>query len=51
MVIAHGGREMPVWGERLHVIDAEGMAGKKVVHHRVAAIVAYLLSIQAMGQP
>jgi mono/diheme cytochrome c family protein len=51
MVIAHGGREMPVWGERLHAIEAEEMAGEKVVHHRVAAIVAYLLSIRAKVQP
>jgi mono/diheme cytochrome c family protein len=49
-VTAHGEREMPVWGERFDDIKADGVAREKVVHERLAAIVAYLILIQAGSQ-
>ena len=38
-VVAHGPRDMPIWGERFH-------APEHVVDPRIRAIVAYLESIQ-----
>ena len=49
-VTAHGAREMPVWGERFDDIKADGVTREKVVHERIAAIVAYLILIQAGSQ-
>ena len=49
-VTAHGEREMPVWGERFDDIKAKGAAREKVVRERIAAIVAYLILIQAGAQ-
>lgn len=49
-VTAHGERDMPVWGERFDDIEAEGIAREKVGHQRIAAIVAYLISIQTPAQ-
>lgn len=51
IVVAHGEREMPVWGERFDDIKAEGAAREKVVRERINAIVAYLLSIQVKALP
>jgi len=49
-VTAHGEREMPVWGERFDDITADGVTREKVMHERLAAIVAYLVLIQAGSQ-
>ncbi len=48
-VLAHGPREMPIWGER---VWAPGEAEEKEtkVSHRVADLVAYLQSIQKAQQ-
>ncbi len=47
VVVAHGEREMPVWGEQFGDIQAaEGAPREAAVRARVNAIVAYLLSIQ-----
>jgi mono/diheme cytochrome c family protein len=46
VVPAHGGREMPVWGERFEDLSAKGAAREGPVRERINAIVAYLLSIQ-----
>ncbi len=51
VVIAHGERTMPVWGERFADIKGEGGPREKAVRARINAIVAYLLSIQVKGQP
>jgi len=49
-VTAHGERDMPVWGERFDDIKADGVTREKVMHERLAAIVAYLILIQAGSQ-
>lgn len=46
-VIAHGERDMPVWGERFEDIQVEGAPREQAVRARINAIVAYLISIQA----
>lgn len=50
-VAARGDREMPVWGERFHEVDAEGNAGEAEVRSRIEKIVKYLDSIQVRAQP
>lgn len=42
-VKAHGPRDMPVWGERFYL---EAGGSERAVKHRIAALVAYLQSIQ-----
>ncbi len=44
-VIAHGPREMPVWGDKVWEFP-EGKGNSKQVTPRVAALIAYLQSIQ-----
>jgi len=46
-VIAHGPREMPVWGDKVWEYP-EGGVNQGQVSPRVAALVAYLQSIQAI---
>jgi len=46
VVVAHGEREMPVWGEQFADIKAEGAPREQAMRARINAIVAYLLSIQ-----
>jgi len=43
-VKAHGPRDMPVWGERFY---SETPGGERHVKARIAALVAYLQSIQS----
>lgn len=48
-VIAHGPRDMPVWGEKVWEYP-EGKGNQHQVTPRVAALIAYLQSIQKIGQ-
>jgi len=48
-VKAHGQRDMPVWGEKVWEYP-EGKGNQNQVKNRVAKLVAYLQSIQAVGQ-
>jgi mono/diheme cytochrome c family protein len=48
-VIAHGSREMPVWGVHLADRIAEDASGDEVARGRIDLLVEYLLSIQADG--
>jgi mono/diheme cytochrome c family protein len=51
-VLAHGPRDMPVWGERVWA-HPEGSAAREnagQVTQRIADLVAYLQSIQKIGQ-
>lgn len=47
-VIAHGPRDMPVWGEKVWEFP-EGKGNPHQVTPRVAALIAYLQSIQKIG--
>jgi mono/diheme cytochrome c family protein len=47
-VIAHGPRDMPVWGDKVWKYP-EGQANQRQVAPRVAALIAYLQSIQKIG--
>ncbi|MGO9604365.1 MAG: c-type cytochrome [Candidatus Binataceae bacterium] len=47
-VIAHGPRDMPVWGDKVWEYP-EGKGNESQVTPQVAALIAYLQSIQAMG--
>jgi mono/diheme cytochrome c family protein len=42
-IIAHGSRQMPVWGELFH---AKNAAGQQIANDRFKKLVAYLESIQ-----
>lgn len=44
-VVAHGPRDMPVWGEKVWEFP-EGKGNQRQVTPRVAALIAYLQSIQ-----
>jgi mono/diheme cytochrome c family protein len=44
-VVAHGPREMPIWGEKVWEYP-EGQGNQRQVTPRVAALIAYLQSIQ-----
>ncbi len=46
-VAAHGEREMPVWGERFSEAVPEDSHGEPIARRRVAALVAYIESLQA----
>jgi mono/diheme cytochrome c family protein len=48
-VAAHGNREMPVWGERLGEVQIDGKTADETARERIAALVAYLTSIQQRG--
>jgi mono/diheme cytochrome c family protein len=45
-VIAHGPREMPIWGERFAAPEPEGGGGAPRIDRRIRSIVAYLETIQ-----
>jgi mono/diheme cytochrome c family protein len=45
-IAAHGPRDMPVWGERFSDIQVDGKTGEEVARERIAALIAYLNSIQ-----
>lgn len=47
-VIAHGPRDMPVWGDKVWEYP-EGKGNELQVTPRVAALIAYLQSIQKVG--
>jgi mono/diheme cytochrome c family protein len=47
-VIAHGPRDMPVWGDKVWEYP-EGKGNQHQVTPRVAALIAYLQSIQKTG--
>lgn len=46
-VLAHGSRQMPVWGNFLGTAVAEDASGGEVAHGRVDLLVEYLKSIQS----
>jgi mono/diheme cytochrome c family protein len=48
-VIAHGPRDMPVWGEKVWEYP-EGRGNQEQVTPRVAALIAYLQSIQKVAR-
>lgn len=48
-VVAHGPRDMPVWGEKVWEYP-EGTGNPNQVTPRVAALIEYLQSIQKAGQ-
>ncbi len=50
-VVAHGNREMPVWGERFVEVDAEGNVHDSKMRAKIAKIVTFLSSIQITSQP
>jgi mono/diheme cytochrome c family protein len=45
-VAAHGPRDMPVWGERFSDVQVDGKTAQEVARERIAALIAYLNSIQ-----
>lgn len=47
-VVAHGPRDMPVWGDKVWEYP-EGKGNELQVTPRVAALIAYLQSIQKIG--
>jgi len=47
-VIEHGPRDMPVWGDKVWQYP-EGKGNERQVAPRVAALIAYLQSIQKIG--
>ena len=48
-VVAHGPRDMPVWGEKVWE-NPEGKGNQRQVTPKVAALIQYLQSIQKVGQ-
>lgn len=50
-VVAHGNREMPVWGERFTDVDAEGNVHDSEMRTKIAKIVTFLSSIQIKSEP
>jgi mono/diheme cytochrome c family protein len=45
-VLAHGRRDMPVWGERFGEIVGHDMLGEAVVRSHLQLLIAYLQAIQ-----
>jgi mono/diheme cytochrome c family protein len=45
-ITAHGEREMPVWGERFDALPPDEDSRERTIAARVAALLAYLQSIQ-----
>ncbi len=45
-VVAHGEREMPVWGERFDALPPDEDARERTIAERVTALLAYLQTIQ-----
>ena len=45
-VVAHGARDLPVWGERFHAPEPEQSGRRPAIDPRIVTIVAYLTSIQ-----
>jgi mono/diheme cytochrome c family protein len=45
-VLAHGHRDMPVWGERFGEIVGHDMLGEAVVRSHLQLLIAYLQAIQ-----
>jgi mono/diheme cytochrome c family protein len=45
-VVAHGTREMPVWGERFDALPPDEDSRERTIAERLAALLAYLQSIQ-----
>ena len=45
-VVAHGEREMPVWGERFDALPPDADSRERTIAERLAALLAYLQSIQ-----
>lgn len=46
MVVSHGSREMPIWGERLHATKPPGAAREASLRSTLELILEYLGSIQ-----
>jgi hypothetical protein len=45
-VLAHGSREMPVWGERFGEMSGGGSVGEEVVRGNLLVLIEYLQSLQ-----
>jgi mono/diheme cytochrome c family protein len=45
-VLAHGRREMPIWGERFGEVVGRDMLGEAVVQSHLRFLIAYLQAIQ-----
>jgi mono/diheme cytochrome c family protein len=45
-IVAHGEREMPVWGERFDALPPDEDSRERTIAERLAALLAYLQSIQ-----
>ena len=45
-VLAHGRREMPIWGERFGEIVGHDRLGEAVIDSHLQALIAYLQAIQ-----
>jgi|SoiMethySBSTD1v2_1073268.scaffolds.fasta_scaffold588712_2 mono/diheme cytochrome c family protein len=45
-IVAHGDREMPVWGERFEALPPDEDSRERTIAERLAALLAYLQSIQ-----
>jgi mono/diheme cytochrome c family protein len=45
-VLAHGRRDMPIWGERFGEIVGHDMLGEAVIHSHLQVLIAYLQAIQ-----
>ena len=46
VVPAHGGREMPIWGERFGEMGGGGSVGEEVVRGNLLVLIEYLQAIQ-----
>ena len=45
-MLAHGRRDMPIWGERFGEIVGHDMLGEVVIHSHLQVLIAYLQAIQ-----
>jgi mono/diheme cytochrome c family protein len=45
-VVAHGEREMPVWGERFDALPPDEDSRERTIAERLSALLAYLQTIQ-----
>jgi mono/diheme cytochrome c family protein len=45
-VVAHGPREMPVWGERFDALPPDDLSRERTIQERLADLLAYLETLQ-----
>jgi mono/diheme cytochrome c family protein len=51
VIVAHGAREMPVWGERFPELPPDEDARERTIYAHLVALLAYLQSIQLGAAP